>query len=65
MHFEDSGKKKKAKKDKATIKEMKAKIVELMDKKAEARKAADAKQLKILRRRINRLKKQTRKAAAV
>ena len=60
-------KKKKVKKAKvkASVKELKAKITELGDKKAEVRKTGDPKQINILRRRLNRLKKQTRKAAAV
>ncbi|EFK07918.1 conserved hypothetical protein [delta proteobacterium NaphS2] len=65
LEDEDAGKRKKAKKDKATIKEMKAKIVLLQSKKAEVRETKDAKQINILRKRINRLKKQTRKAVAV
>ncbi len=60
-------KKKKGKKvkAKASVKELKAKIVELGAKKTEVRKTGDPKQINILRRRLNRLKKQTRKAAAV
>ena len=60
-------KKKKAKKVKvkATVKELKTKVSELRDKKAEVRKTGDPKQINTLRRRINRLKKQTRKAAQV
>ncbi len=60
-------KKKKVKKAKvkASVKELKAKITELGDKKAEVRKTGDPKQINILRRRLNRLKKQTRKATVV
>ena len=60
-------KKKKVKKvkAKASVKELKAKIIELADKKAAVRETGDPKQINILRRRLNRLKKQTRKAAAV
>ena len=60
-------KKKKVKKAKAkaSVKELKAKIAELGGKKADVRKTGDPKQINILRRRINRLKKQTRKTAAV
>ena len=60
-------KKKKVKKvkAKASVKELKAKIIELADKKAEVRETGDPKQINILRKRLNRLKKQTRKAAAV
>jgi hypothetical protein len=65
LEDEDAGKRKKAKKDKATIREMKAKIVQLRGKKAEVREAKDNKQINILRRRVNRLKKQTRKAVVV
>ncbi len=61
--LEDPSLKKKGKKDKASIKELKTKIVELRSKKAEVLETKDAKQINILRRRINRLKKQTRKAA--
>ena len=65
LEDEDAGKQKKVKKDKATIKEMKAEIALLRGKKAEVRETKDSKQINILRRRINRLKKQTRKAVAV
>jgi hypothetical protein len=60
-------KKKKVKKVKvkATVKELKTKIIELRDKKTDVREAGDPKQINKLRRRINRLKKQTRKAAQV
>jgi len=60
-------KKKKVKKvkAKASVKELKAKIIELGGKKAAVRETGDPKQINILRRRLNRLKKQTRKAAAV
>ena len=60
-------KKKKVKKVKvkASVKELKAKIIELGGKKAEVRETGDPKQINILRRRLNRLKKQTRKAAQV
>ena len=50
---------------KASVKELKAKIIELREKKADVREAGDPKQINILRRRINRLKKETRKAAVV
>ena len=60
-------KKKKAKKVKVktTVKELKTKIIELRDKKTDVREAGDPKQINKLRRRINRLKKQTRKVAQV
>ena len=52
-------------KAKASVKELKAKSIELRGKKTEVRKAGDPKQINILRRRLNRLKKQTRKVAVV
>lgn len=58
-------KKKKVKKAKASVKELKVKIIELGGKKAEVRETGDPKQIHTLRRRLNRLKKQTRKAAQV
>ena len=57
------GKKKKAGKRTATMKELKTKIIQLREKKEEARATKDRKNVEILRRRINRLKKQTRKVA--
>ncbi len=63
LEDETAQKKKKVKKVKATVKELKAKVAELRDKKAEVRETGDPKQINTLRRRINRLKKQTRKAA--
>jgi len=57
------GKKKKVQRQAVSVKELKAKIVELRGKKAAVRESTDRKQANILRRRINRLKKQTRKAA--
>lgn len=58
-------KKKKVKttKPKASVKELKSKIIELRGKKGEVRETGDRKQVDKLRRRINRMKKQTRKAA--
>jgi len=44
-----------------TAKQLKAKIVELKEKREEARKAKDKRMIDILRRRINRAKKRTRK----
>ena len=52
-------------KAKASVKELKAKSIELRGKKTEVRKAGDPKQINILRRRLNRLKKQTRKVATI
>jgi len=57
------GKKKKAEKRIASVKELKAKIIQLREKKEAARATKDRKNIEILRRRINRLKKQTRKVA--
>lgn len=54
---------KKAAKPTATVKELKKKIVQFRLDKQEARKAKDRKKIDILRRRINRLKKKTRKVA--
>jgi len=58
-----TGKKKKAEKRKVSVKELKAEIIQLREKKEEARATKDRKNVEILRRRINRLKKQTRKVA--
>ncbi|MCF8130323.1 MAG: transcription termination factor Rho [Deltaproteobacteria bacterium] len=66
--LEDESEKKKAIKKikiKATVKELKGKITELKEKKAEIRKNGDPKQITVIRKRLNRLKKQIRKAAAV
>ena len=64
---DEEEKKKEAKKikAKATVKELKGKIVQLKEKKAEFRKTGDPKQIDIIRKRLNRLKKQIRKASAV
>ena len=59
----EKGKKKKVKKPAASPKELKAKIIQLREQREKARETLDRKQLDVLRRRINRLKKQTRKAA--
>jgi hypothetical protein len=53
----------KAKKEELTSKELKAKITELKVKKEEFRKARDRRMVEVLRRRINRAKKRTRKLA--
>jgi hypothetical protein len=47
----------------ASVKDLKAKIALFKEEKAAAREANDRKKVDVLRRRINRLKKQTRKAA--
>ncbi|MBW1925264.1 MAG: transcription termination factor Rho [Deltaproteobacteria bacterium] len=46
-----------------SVKELKEMIARLKAEKAEARQARDGKKVEILRRRINRMKKQTRKVA--
>jgi hypothetical protein len=46
-----------------TVKEMKAKIVQLRKEQGEVRQGGDRKQMKIMRRRLNRLKKKTRRLA--
>jgi hypothetical protein len=56
-------KKKKPTKVEGTVAELKQKIAALKKEKLEAQKAKDKTQIKVLRRRINRLKKKTRKAA--
>ncbi len=56
-------KKKKGEKRTLSVKELKAKIIQLREKKEAARATKDRKNIEILRRRINRLKKQTRKVA--
>ncbi len=58
-----TGKKKKSDQQKVSVKELKAKIIQLREKKEEARATKDRKNVEILRRRINHLKKQTRKVA--
>jgi len=55
--------KKKVVKDTVTVKDLKAKIVELKAKREEARKAMDKRMVEIYRRKINRLKKGTRKVS--
>lgn len=56
-------KKRKPTKVEGTVAELKQKIAALKKEKLEAQKAKDKTQIKVLRRRINRLKKKTRKAA--
>ena len=53
----------KTKKPTATVKELKTKIVALKEQKQIAREKRERKKIDILRRRINRIKKQTRKVA--
>jgi FtsZ-binding cell division protein ZapB len=63
---ETAGKgKKKVKKAAATVHELKTKMTQLKEKRKEVRAAKDRKQTDILRRRINRLKRKTRKTAQV
>lgn len=54
-------KKKKVSKTELSVKELKGKILELREEKRAAREANDRHKIDILRRRINRLKKRTRK----
>ncbi len=62
--IKDDTPKKKAKKEIGlTVKQLKEKIVRLKSEKEAALKARDKKKVDIIRRRINRLKKQTRKVA--
>ena len=58
---EEKPPKKKAEKGAVTVRQLKAKIVELKEKREEARKAKDKRTVDILRRRISRAKKRTRK----
>ncbi len=60
---EDEKGKKRGKKPVADIKQLKKKIFDLREEKTGAREANDRDKVDILRRRINRLKKQTRKVA--
>ena len=58
---EEKTPKKKVVKGTVTVKDLKAKIVEFKAKREEARKAMDKRMVEIYRRKINRLKKDTRK----
>jgi hypothetical protein len=60
---EEKAPKKKVVKGTVTVKDLKAKIVELKAKREEARKAMDKRMVRIYRRKINRLKKDTRKVS--
>jgi hypothetical protein len=60
---EEKPPKKKAVKGIVTVKALKAKIVELKAKREEARKAMDKRMVEIYRRKINRLRKGTRKVS--
>lgn len=59
----EKGKKKKAQKQGVSVSELKSKMMQLREKKKEVQVAKDRKEADILRRRINRLKKMTRKVA--
>ncbi|MFH1627484.1 MAG: transcription termination factor Rho [Pseudomonadota bacterium] len=64
--IEDEGEKKEKKKAGkliASVKDLKSEIVHLREKRDEARARSDRKKIDLLRRRINRLKKRTRKVA--
>jgi hypothetical protein len=63
--FTTDERKKKVKKPTASIKELKTKVVQLRGEKTAAQEAKDKGKVDVLRRRINRLKKQTRKVAQV
>jgi len=60
---EDKVPKEKIEKEAVTVKELKEKIIELKTKRKEARKARDKRMVHILRRKINRLKKETRRVS--
>ena len=60
---EPAKKRKKAVKKDVDVKELKSKIGRLKVEKASARESRDSKKVEVLRRRINRLKKMTRKVA--
>ena len=58
---EEKAPKEKIEKEAVTVKELKEKIIALKVERKEARKARDKRMVHILRRKINRLKKETRK----
>ena len=60
---EEKAPKKKVAKGTVTVKDLKAKILDLKAKREEARKAMDKRMVEIYRRKINRLKKGTRKVS--
>jgi hypothetical protein len=60
---EEKAPEEKVEKEAYTIKEIKEKIVELKAKRKEARNMKDKRMVHILRRKINRLKKETRRIA--
>ena len=59
--IEKKAPKEKIEKKAATVKELKEKIIELKAQRKDARKARDKRMIHILRRKINRLKKETRR----
>jgi len=60
---EEKAPKKKDKEEELTVTQLKAKIGELKAKKEEFRKSRDKRMVEVLRRRVNRVKKRTRKLA--
>jgi len=60
---EEKAPKEKAKEAELTVTELKAKVKELKTKKEEFRRSRDRRMVEVLRRRINRAKKRTRKLA--
>jgi len=60
---EEKAPKEKAKETELTVTELKAKVKELKTEKEEFRRTRDRKMVEVLRRRINRAKKRTRKLA--
>jgi len=58
---EEKAPKEKIEKEAVTVKELKEKIIALKAQRKEARKARDKRMVHILRRKINRLKKETRR----
>jgi hypothetical protein len=60
---EEKAPKKKVKSGEPTVTDIKGKIAELKEKKEEFRKSRDRRMVEVLRRRINRAKKRTRKLA--
>jgi len=60
---EETAPKKTTKKEEVTVSELKGKIADLKEKKEEFRKAQDKRMVEVLRKKINRAKKKTRKLA--
>ena len=61
--IEEKAPKEKIEKKAVTVKELKENIIELKAQRKEARKARDKRMIHLLRRKINRLKKETRRAS--